>query len=35
MSDQIVSRIDDMGARIDELEKSLADLSGQTGADEK
>ncbi len=29
MSDQIVSRIDDMGSRIDQLEQSLSDLMAQ------
>jgi len=30
MSDSIVGRIDEMGARIDELEKSIGDLIEQT-----
>ena len=29
MSDKIVGRIDEMGSRIDELEKSLGDLMAQ------
>jgi len=33
MSDAIVSRIDEMGDRIDGLEKSIADLMNQAGAD--
>ena len=32
MSDTIVSRIDDMGSKIDELEKSMNDLIAQTEA---
>ncbi len=32
MSDQIVGRIDDMGARIDQLEQSLSDLMAQVAA---
>nr|CCA21511.1 predicted protein putative [Albugo laibachii Nc14] len=30
MSDAIIGRIDDMGTRIDELEKSIGDLMDQT-----
>ena len=33
LSDTIVGRIDDMGAKIDELEKSINDLMEQTGAE--
>lgn len=32
MSDTILSRIDDMGARIEELEKTIGDLSAAAGA---
>ena len=39
MSDQIIGRIDEMGDRIDDLEKSIAELMEQAGveplADEK
>mmetsp|Transcript_35779 Transcript_35779/g.86370 ORF Transcript_35779/g.86370 Transcript_35779/m.86370 type:complete len:91 (+) Transcript_35779:132-404(+) len=31
LSDTIVGRIDDMGTKIDELEKSVNDLMDQTG----
>ena len=31
MSSTIISRIDDMGGRIDELEKSIGDLMAQAG----
>jgi len=34
MSDTIVGRIDEMGGRIDDLERSIADLMQQTGIDE-
>ena len=34
MSDQIVGRIDEMGSRIDELEKSLSDLMAQAGVED-
>ena len=34
MSDNIVLRIDDMGSRIDDLEKSIAELLAQAGVDE-
>lgn len=33
MSDQIITRIDDMGNRIDDLEKSIADLMTQAGVE--
>lgn len=33
LSDSIVGRIDDMGAKIDELEKSLNDLMDQAGVE--
>ncbi|XP_021957704.1 heat shock factor-binding protein 1 isoform X2 [Folsomia candida] len=32
ISDQILNRIDDMGGRVDELEKNIADLMTQAGA---
>ncbi|XP_013997799.1 heat shock factor-binding protein 1-like protein 1 [Salmo salar] len=35
MSDQIVSKMDDMGTRIDDLEKNVADLMTQAGMDEQ
>lgn len=35
MSDTIVGRIDEMGGRIEELEKSIADLMAQTGVDKE
>ncbi len=31
MSDTIISKIDDMGGRIDELERSLSELMTQAG----
>jgi heat shock factor-binding protein 1 len=34
MSDQIISRIDEMGTRIDDLEKNIADLMTQAGVEE-
>eukprot|EP00954_Amorphochlora_amoebiformis_P008378 651185-Amorphochlora_amoeboformis.AAC.2 len=34
MSDNICNRIDEMGTRIDDLEKSIADLMTQAGYDE-
>ncbi|CAG0898303.1 unnamed protein product [Cyprideis torosa] len=34
MSSQILGRIDDMGARIDDLEKNIADLMTQAGVEE-
>ena len=34
MSDKIVGRIDDMGSRIDDLEKALNDLMAQAGVEE-
>eukprot|EP00285_Hemiselmis_virescens_P009379 CAMPEP_0173377080 /NCGR_PEP_ID=MMETSP1356-20130122/269_1 /TAXON_ID=77927 ORGANISM="Hemiselmis virescens, Strain PCC157" /NCGR_SAMPLE_ID=MMETSP1356 /ASSEMBLY_ACC=CAM_ASM_000847 /LENGTH=72 /DNA_ID=CAMNT_0014329689 /DNA_START=79 /DNA_END=297 /DNA_ORIENTATION=- len=34
MSDAIIQRIDDMGGRIDELEKSIGELMTQAGIDE-
>ena len=33
LSDSIVGRIDDMGAKIDELEKSLNDMMDQVGVE--
>lgn len=33
LSDTIVGRIDDMGVKIDELEKSVNELMDQTGAE--
>ena len=33
MSDAIIGRIDDMGNRIDELERSISELMTQTGDD--
>lgn len=35
MSDTIIGRIDEMGTRIDDLEKSIADLMEQAGVDDK
>ena len=35
MSDTIVGRIDEMGARIDELENSIGELMAQAGIDEE
>ena len=34
MSEQILSRINDMGARIDDLEKSISELMASTGMDD-
>jgi len=34
MSDGTVSRIEDMGSRIEDLEKSVAELLAQAGMDE-
>ena len=34
MSDSIIGRIDEMGSRIDDLEKSIGDLIQQAGLDE-
>jgi heat shock factor-binding protein 1 len=34
MSDAIITRIDEMGGRIDDLEKSIADLMQQAGVEE-
>lgn len=34
MSEAIITRIDDMGDRIDGLEKSIGDLMNQAGVDE-
>jgi len=34
MSEAIVTRIDEMGDRIDGLEKSIADLMSQAGVEE-
>lgn len=31
MSDQIINRIDEMGTRVDELEKTVTDLMTQAG----
>lgn len=33
MSDSIVKRIDDMGTRIDDLEKSISELVNEAQAD--
>ena len=33
MSDNIITRIDEMGSRIDDLEKSIADLVSEAQAD--
>ncbi|CAM0914129.1 unnamed protein product [Alopecurus aequalis] len=33
MSENIISKIDDMGARIDELEMSINDLKAEMGSD--
>ena len=33
MSDQIITKIDDMGARVDELEKSISVLMDQTSVE--
>ena len=33
MSDNIINRIDEMGTRIDDLEKSIADLVSEAQAD--
>lgn len=33
MSEQIINRIDDMGTRIDDLEKSISDLMTQAGVE--
>ena len=35
LSDTIVGRIDDMGSKIDELEKSLNDVMAQVGVESK
>ena len=35
MSDTILGRIDEMGNRIDDLEKSIGDLMQQAGVEEK
>jgi heat shock factor-binding protein 1 len=34
MSDAIINRIDEMGGRIDDLEKSIAELMQQAGIEE-
>lgn len=34
MSDQIINRIDEMGARIDDLEKNIGEMMTQAGVDE-
>ena len=33
MSEQIITRIDDMGNRIDDLEKSISELMAQAGVE--
>lgn len=33
LSDTILNRIDDMGSKIDDLEKSIADLMDQAGVE--
>lgn len=33
MSDNIITRIDEMGSRIDDLEKSIADLVNEAQSD--
>lgn len=33
MSDQIINRIDEMGTRVDELEKNITDLMTQAGVE--
>ncbi|KAG5182212.1 heat shock factor-binding protein 1 [Tribonema minus] len=33
MSDTIIGRVDEMGARLDDLEKSIADLMEATGVE--
>jgi hypothetical protein len=35
LSDTIVGRIDDMGSKIDELEKALNDVMAQAGVESK
>ena len=35
MSDNIVGRIDEMGTRIDDLEKSIGELIQQAGIEEE
>jgi heat shock factor-binding protein 1 len=34
MSNSIISRIDEMGSRIDDLEKSIGELMAQAGIEE-
>lgn len=34
MSENIISRLDDMGGRLDELEKSIGELMTQAGIEE-
>jgi len=34
MSDQIIGRIDDMGTRLDELERNVGELMQQSGMDD-
>ncbi|XP_050992261.1 heat shock factor-binding protein 1-like protein 1 [Labeo rohita] len=34
LSDQIISKMDEMGTRIDDLEKNVADLMTQAGAED-
>lgn len=33
MSEQIITRIDEMGSRIDDLEKNISDLMTQAGVE--
>jgi heat shock factor-binding protein 1 len=35
MSDAIIGRIDEMGGRIDELERSISDLMTQAGVEQQ
>ena len=35
MSDGIIGKIDDMGSRIDELEKSIGDIMQQAGIEDE
>ena len=35
MSDTIINRIDEMGARIDDLERSVGELMQQAGVEEE
>lgn len=34
MSDSVLTRIDEMGERLDDLEKSIAELMAQAGVDD-